>query len=438
MLTSEFLTRLAPLAALFFEYGILSGIAPCFSAPMILGHLSTADPLNPDVIKWWQNATLDFYQTIPSAFGYLVKADSEGQPGPSKYNRTEVQGANLFAFALSNTTTRINNQTGLTSTGVVMWRAFSHPPTNPGLQPSYQYSRYSPFNDNPLDNVILQVKNGPEDFQVREPVHALFQLSKVNLMLEVEVTQEYTGQAKHVVNLASMWKSYLDFDLSDGEGKQLQKMISGKFTGQQYSGTAGVSNLGSFGNWTGHVFSQVNTYSYGRLSWDPTLSAETVTAEWLAATFFDSKVQTTLLPLLLDSWETYENYTSPLGLGFVCAGDHYHMDMPHREPTTNASKFGVGFHRPLFANDYNTSVFRSIESCPESLLLAFYNLPYDYQLIRGSKSGGSNRENNNNNNTNNTINITFKSEVHGPCTRIETNNNFPRVSVTPPSHPKRS
>eukprot|EP00051_Salpingoeca_urceolata_P000251 m.33286 g.33286 ORF g.33286 m.33286 type:complete len:777 (+) comp10343_c0_seq1:101-2431(+) len=372
MLKSDYLKRLSPLMALFADWGIRSGFSPCFAAPIMVGGLKTADPLEPAVQQWWAAKAKEIYSLAPSFSLFLVKSDTEGAPGPAAYNRTELQGANMLGEALGQVH------------ALCVWRSFTHPPGSMGLQPEFQYELYHPFNGKTRPNVVLQIKNGPYDFQIREPVHALFgRMDRTNVMLEVEATQEYTGQAKHLVNLVDQWKYYLDFKLNDA-GSTLRDVVSGALYDYAFSGAAAVSNLGDDPSWTGHPLSAVNTFGFGRLAWAPSTPARDVVASWSQLTFGYTQNKTvvnTVTDLLHGSWLIYENYTSPMGIGFVCNGNHYDMDMPHREVTTNASATHVGYERgQRYGMLYNGSVGEALADphrCPLELLLFFHNVNYN-------------------------------------------------------------
>merc|ERR1719428_532680 len=331
-LKNENIKNMAPLATLFMEYGIRSFIVPCYGAPVKLGGLKNIDPLDKEVEQFWENKALTFKKHWPnkSFGGFLVKADTEGMPGPETYGRTELEGANALAKALA--------PVG----GIVIWRAFGHPWDKTGSQNAaakdqalYQFNRFKSWDGKTLDNVVLQIKNGPFDFQAREPVHSLFgAMPRTNLMVEMQATQEYLGQAKHVAHLPTQWEYYLKFNLGE---KNLGQIVTSK----RYSGMAAVSNLGAEKTWTGHPFSAGNTYGFGRLAWDPTLSAETVTNEWVEATFgINEEATQPLVSMLMSSWKNFEKYTSPLGWGWSTSekilynkaskrpeSQHYHLQL---------------------------------------------------------------------------------------------------------------
>ena len=392
ILSRKTLASMAPIVQLFFEYGVRSFISPCYASPILVGRLKNADPNDAKVAAWWADTAtyINSTWTAESFGGFLVKADCEGQPGPLDYNVTELEGANLMAVALDDIG------------AICIWRAFAHPHGKDHDQALYQFDLFKDWNGKTRDNVVLQCKNGPFDFQVREPVHSLFgHLDKVNLMLEVEVTQEYLGQARHVAHLPSQWSTYLAFDTQTRGivNTTLGEVITGKFqlntTSRKFGGFAGVSNLGIDNTWTNHPFSAANTYGFGRLGWKPALSVEQLTNEWAQATFGmeDPKVAQTVSAIALRSWEAYENYSSSLGWGFSCSGTHYAMDLPHRQDYINATSVGVGYNRGLpgaFGSTYSPNIAKQlldVDTCPEELLLTFHHVPYGHKL-KGQKYGG--------------------------------------------------
>lgn len=384
LLTPEYLPKLKSLASVFRKYGIKFYISVNFFSPVIISGLSDADPLNPEVQNWWTKKVSEIYSEIPDFGGFLVKADSEGEPGPVKYGRTHAAGANLLANALE------------PFGGILIWRAFVYG-KDKNLSDDRACQAYEVFK--PLDglfagNALIQIKNGPVDFQVREPVSPLFgAMPKTNQILELQITQEYTGQAKHVCYLVPQWKEILGFDThSTGDNSTVSRIINGSSFGYKYSGVAGVSNIGDDPNWTGHLLSQANLYGFGRLAWDPDMSAEQITEEWILQTFGNNKkVFSVLNEILLTSWKTYEDYTSPLGVGLMCNGDHFKPDPAGRVKYHKADKGGVGFDRTMASGSGYTgqyfepqrTLFETLSSCPEELLLFFHHVPYTYKLKSG-------------------------------------------------------
>jgi alpha-glucuronidase len=415
LLEAANLEALAPFAATLYAYGLHSFLTPCWTSPQTVGGLPTSDPRNATVTAWWDAAVAQVAATMPAgAFrGFLFKGDTEGQPGPGDYNLTELEGANYMGERLA------------AASALCIWRAFSHPPngrTMPIDQALYQFQRFAGWDGLTGDNVVLQIKNGPYDFQVREPVHALFgALPHVSMILELEVTPEYLGQETHAISLPHQWATYLAFDLGQAAptpahgaattttrrgagppctppagGTTLAGVIAGGTLCNAYSGIAGVSNLGANSNWTGHLLSGVNTFGFGRLAWAPAAAdPDAVAAEWAALSFPGSApaaLDAVVSGILHKTWEAYENVTASLGWGFVCAFDHYHMDPASRTDYSNATKGTVGYSRGVpggFGSVYNGEVgaaFLSLDTCPEELLLAFHTVPYSHSL-KGAKYG---------------------------------------------------
>ena len=414
LLAAANLALLAPIAAIFYDYGIHSLLVPCWTTPQTVGGLNSSDITQSWVATWWAAKAREVAAALPGgAFrGLMFKGDTEGQPGPNDDNITELAGANFFGGLLA------------PIGAICIWRAFSHPPGGrdmPVDQALYQFERFAPFENATLPNVVLQIKNGPFDFQAREPVHALFgRLPHVSVVLELEVATEYLGQEVHLAALPFQWESYLGFDLGtqpgasarggdggDGGGggggeicasaadTTLAGVVGGGPLCNPYSGVAGVSNLGSFANWTGHVLGgSLNTFGFGRLAFKPSAAAADIAAEWAAATLAgsDASALAEVTDMLAASWPAYENVTSSLGWGFVCAGNHYDMDPASRVDYTNASRTHVGYDRAGggYADCYNGAVaaaFKDLDACPEELLLAFHNVPYTHTL-RGAAFGG--------------------------------------------------
>lgn len=372
------------LAAIFREYGIRLFLSINYASPLEFG-LHTADPLDTKVRAWWKDRVKEVYRHIPDLGGFLVKADSESRPGPFTYGRTQADGANMLGEALE------------PYGGVLIWRCFVYncqqdwrDKKTDRARAAYDY--FKPLDGQFKGNVILQIKNGPMDFQVREPVSPLFGgMEETNQILELQITQEYTGQQRHLCYLVPQWKEILDFDTcASGPGSAVADVIS--------SGMAAVANVGDDANWTGHTLAQANLYGYARLSWDPALTAEKITTEWIVLTFgLDPEVLETLSSMLLSSWEIYENYTTPLGIGWMCNPNH------HYGPNVDGyeySKWGtyhranhleIGVDRTVkngtgYAGQYrleNAELYESLESCPEELLLFFHRVPYTYTLKTG-------------------------------------------------------
>jgi alpha-glucuronidase len=393
LLASANLAALAPLAAAFYAVGIHVLLTPCWTSPAGVGGLNSSDPRDARVAAWWARKALEAAAVLPAgAFrGFLFKGDTEGQPGPADDNMTELEGANALA--------RLVAPAG----AVVVWRAFSHPPGGRDLpvdQALFQFQRFAGWDGATEPNVVLQTKNGPFDFQVREPVHALFgALPRVNVILELEVTLEYLGQNRHALALPPQWASYLGFDLGAppprARAAAADTTLAGVVSRGALSGIAGVSNLGASADWAGSPLSTANTFGFGRLAWAPAAPAAAPLEEWARLCFARSApgAPEALVALLADTWAAYENFTASLGWGFAAGGDHYEMDPAARVDYTNASATRVGYARGApgaYGSMYNAAqaaAFTSLDDCPEELLLAFHNVPYGHAL-RGARYGG--------------------------------------------------
>lgn len=392
LITDKYLGRLKEMADIFSGYGIKLFVSANFAAPIEIGGLLSADPLDEGVSQWWNKCVQNIYQQIPDFGGFLIKADSEGRPGPFTYHRTHADGANALARALA------------PFHGILIWRCFVYNCKQDWRD--YKTDRAKAAYDNFIgldgdfdDNVILQIKNGPMDFQVREPVSPLFGgLKKTNQMLEVQIAQEYTGQQKHICYLIPMWKEVLSYNTyAKPENALVSDIISGKTFKQVNCGMAGVSNTGDDYNWTGHDLATANLYGFGRLSWNMDLSSEKIAREWIAQTFTDDeKIVQTILDILLNSWHTYEKYTSPLGIGWmVNPNNHYGPNVDGYEYDKwgtyhRADRNGLGIDRTkegtgytMQYNEPNASMYENIETCPEELLLFFHYVPYNYILKSG-------------------------------------------------------
>lgn len=391
MLEEEILQRVASIADILREYGIKAYLAVNFATPQALGELPTADPLDPDVVEWWNKKVDRIYELVPDFGGFLVKACSEGQPGPQDFGRTHVDGANMLADAVGK------------HGGIVMWRAFVYAPDSPD-RANQAYDEFVPLDGRFRDNVIIQIKNGPVDFQPREPVSPLFfALKETAFAPELQITQEYLGQSKQLCYLGTMWKECLDTLTNNGCRPQ----------GCTPSVIAGVANTGQDANWCGHIFAQANWYAFGRLAWDPTLSAEQIADEWIRGTFpkpwwcsakkYDVEFLEPVKAMMMESRENMVNYMMPLGLHHIFAGNHHYGPEPWYEPAGvrkdwtppyyhKADSAGVGFDRTAASGSGNTkqypeplaSQYESLDSCPENLLLWFHHVPWDYQLKNGN------------------------------------------------------
>lgn len=382
LITPEHLPKLAALAGMLRSYGIKTFVSVNFASPMMIGKLPTADPLDPAVQKWWAEEANEIYQQIPDFGGFLVKADSEGAPGPFSYGRDHAEGANTLARALD------------PHGGIVIWRCFVYGKQKNLDRATHAYDIFAPLDGRFARNVIVQIKNGPLDFQVREPALPLFgSMPRTNQMIELQITQEYTGQATHLVFLVPQWKEVLDFDThARGPGSTVARVVTGKSFNRSHAGFAGVMNIGSEQNWTGHLFAQANTYGFGRLAWNPSLSSKQIADEWVKMTFgADPVVGRTVTAMMLRSWSIYENYTAPLGSNYMNDRDHYNPNPASRQNYHGATATGVGYDRTVatgsgYTSEYQRPVmemYESVQTCPEELLLWFHHVPYDYRLRSG-------------------------------------------------------
>ena len=389
-LSTAYLEKAAALANSLRPFGIRIYLSANFAAPKLLGGLSTADPLNPAVAQWWRNKADEIYRLIPDFGGFLVKANSEGQPGPQDYGRSHADGANLLADALA------------PHRGVVMWRAFVYSEAVDRDRVKRAYKEFVPLDGRFRQNVFVQVKNGPLDFQPREPFHPLFgAMPRTPLMAELQITQEYLGQSTHLVYLAPMWKEFLDADTyAKGPGSLVAKVVDGSLGNRRRTGIAGVANTGSDRNWCGHHGAQANWYAYGRLAWDPSLRADEIAEEWIRMTWSnDAKVVATIRTILLDSREAFVSYTMPLGLHHLIGGDHYAPMPENADPRRidwsavyyhQADTRGLGFDRTHTGSDavdqYRSPLreqWNGLSTCPEKYLLWFHRVPWDYKLTSG-------------------------------------------------------
>lgn len=391
VLTPMYLEKVAALADVFRPYGIKVYLTARFSAPIEIGGLETADPLAPAVQKWWNNKVKEIYDYVPDFGGFLVKADSEGQPGPNNYNRSQAEGANMLADALK------------PFDGVVMWRAFVYNFDVNEDRAKQAFNEFKPLDGKFRDNVLVQIKNGAIDFQPREPFHPLFgAMPQTPLMMEFQITQEYLGQATHLVYLSTMYKEVLDADTyAKGEGSTVAEVIDGTLDNHSLSGIAGVSNIGTDRNWTGHTFGQANWYAFGRLAWNHSLTSEEIADEWIKMTFNNKPgMVEKVKDIMLASHEITVNYMTPLGLHHIMGWDHHYGPAPwikdkHRDDWTSvyyhrADSEGIGFDRTASGSNavaqYHEPVekkFSSIETCPEKYLLWFHHVEWDYVTNSG-------------------------------------------------------
>ena len=380
-LTTESLQKAKNIADQLRPYGIRVYLSINFASPIKVGGLETADPLNAEVVKWWKEKVNEIYKLIPDFGGFLVKANSEGEPGPQDFGRTHADGANMLAGVLK------------PHKGIVMWRAFVYAPQSPD-RANQAYLEFMPLDGQFANNVIIQIKNGPVDFQPREPYSPLFTaMQKTPMMVEFQITQEYLGAANHLVYLAPMWQEFFSF-----------------VKPQTLKAMAGVANIGDNVNWCGHHFAQANWYAFGRLAWNPSLTSEQIAKEWLAQTFsLGSAVansslftlHSSLLNLMLRSREACVSYMMPLGIHHIFAGTHHYGPEPWYAPRGlradwtppyyhKADSIGLGFDRTLTGSanvkqypDNLCRLYNDINTCPENLLAWFHHVPWDHKMKSG-------------------------------------------------------
>ena len=374
ILSAPYLQKVKALADLFRPYGIKVYLSANFASPMVLDSLPTADPLDKEVIRWWKNKAKEIYRLIPDFGGFLVKANSEGQPGPCDFGRTHAEGANMLADALK------------PYKGIVMWRAFVYSPDDAD-RAKQAYQEFKPLDGQFRSNVIIQTKNGPVDFQPREPYSPLFTaIEHTDQMVEFQITQEYLGHSNHIAYLAPMWKEFFDF-----------------VPANSLKAIAGVSNIGTDVNWCGHPFAQSNWYAFGRLAWNPSLSSEEIADEWLKQTFSTETVFVEpVKELMLQSREAVVDYMMPMGLHHLFAwGHHYGPEpwcaIPGARPDWmpsyyhKADKTGIGFDRSSKGSNavaqYPSSLaklYDNIDTCPEEYILWFHHVPWTHKMKNGT------------------------------------------------------
>lgn len=377
MMTAEYINKVKVIANILRPYGIRVYLSINFASPMALGYTKTADPLDKKVQQWWQKKAKEIYAAIPDFGGFLVKANSEGQPGPGDYHRTHAEGANMLADAVK------------PYGGIIMWRSFVYGANHKGEDRVKQaVSEFKGMDGKFRDNVILQSKNGPLDFQPREPYAPIFDnIKKTPQIAELQITQEYLGQSKHLTYLAPMWKEFFDFVNPD-------KLV----------GISGVANIGDDANWCGHPFSQANWYAFGRLAWNPSLTAEEIAHEWLVQTYEnqDEKFTKPVEMMMMTSREACVNYMMPLGLHHIFKFDHHYGPEPDGFIASyplewcpvyyhKADAKGIGFDRSSKGTDAvgqypepYRSLYDNIETCPEEYLLWFHHVPWTYKMKSGS------------------------------------------------------
>ena len=377
MMTAEYINKVKVIANILRPYGIRVYLSINFASPMALGYTKTADPLDKKVQQWWKKKAKEIYATIPDFGGFLVKANSEGQPGPGDYHRTHADGANMLADAVK------------PYGGIIMWRSFVYGANHKGEDRVKQaVSEFKGMDGKFRDNVILQSKNGPLDFQPREPYAPIFDnIKQTPQIAELQITQEYLGQSKHLTYLAPMWKEFFGFVNPD-----------------RLVGISGVANIGDDANWCGHPFSQANWYAFGRLAWNPSLTAEEIAHEWLVQTFEDQDEKFTkpVEMMMMTSREACVNYMMPLGLHHIFKFDHHYGPEPDGFIASyplewcpvyyhKADAQGVGFDRSSKGTDavgqypepYH-SMYDNIATCPEEYLLWFHHVPWNYKMKSGS------------------------------------------------------
>ena len=377
MMTAEYINKVKVIANILRPYGIRVYLSINFASPMALGYTKTADPLDKKVQQWWKKKAKEIYATIPDFGGFLVKANSEGQPGPGDYHRTHADGANMLADAVK------------PYGGIIMWRSFVYGANHKGEDRVKQaVSEFKGMDGKFRDNVILQSKNGPLDFQPREPYAPIFDnIKQTPQIAELQITQEYLGQSKHLTYLAPMWKEFFGFVNPD-------KLV----------GISGVANIGDDANWCGHPFSQANWYAFGRLAWNPSLTAEEIAHEWLVQTYEnqDEKFTKPVEMMMMTSREACVNYMMPLGLHHIFKFDHHYGPEPDGFIASyplewcpvyyhKADAQGVGFDRSSKGTDAvgqypepYRSLYDNIETCPEEYLLWFHHVAWDYKMKSGS------------------------------------------------------
>jgi alpha-glucuronidase len=390
MLTAPYLAKAAAIARALRPYGMRVFFSARFSAPIEIGGLKTADPLDREVIAWWRDKAAEIYRAIPDFGGFLVKANSEGQPGPQNYRRTHADGANLLAAAIAE------------KGGIVIWRAFVYDSNVPDDRAKQAVNEFKPLDGQFRDNVLVQVKNGPIDFMPREPFHPLFgAMPHTPLALEVQVTQEYLGQGTQLAFLAPMWQEVLAADTyAAGAGSTVGRVVDGSLDAHRLSAIAGVANIGSDRDWCGHPLHAANWYAFGRLAWDHSLSAATIADEWTRQSFGDDpRVVRAITSMLLASREAVVDYSMPLGLHHLMATGHHYGPGPWvdnlRPDWTpvyyhRADAQGLGFDRTATGSNALAQYapearqrWADLATCPDESLLWFHHVAWDYRLRSG-------------------------------------------------------
>lgn len=396
ILGADYLEKVAALADVFRPYNIKVFLAANFAAPMKpsstpdvikewggIGHLDTADPMDAEVVQWWADKADEIYALIPDFGGYLVKANSEGMPGPQDYGRTHADGANLLARSVKG------------HGGIVLWRTFVYDPSVDPDRCKRSYMEFMPLDGQFEDNVVLQTKNGPLDFQPREPVQPLFGAMRLTTVIpKLQITQEYLGHSTYLVSLLPMWKEFFDFNTyCDGTPAPVKDVVTGKIIPAEITAIAGVANTGDMENWTGHHFAQANWYAYGRLAWNPYQDGDAIIEDWIRTTWNTEEEGSRVIKAIMeDTWESFAASNTPYAIGLTTELPHHYLaDFPFR---ANNYWFidatGVGTDRSSAGSDYvsqyfepNRSTFDDMATCPEELLLHFHFVPWNRMMASG-------------------------------------------------------
>lgn len=401
ILRSDYLKKIAALAEVLRRYNIKTYLSVNFASPMKpsatpekwkkwggIGGLDTADPMDKEVIKWWADKTAEIYALIPDFGGYLVKANSEGMPGPQDYGRSHADGANMLARILK------------PFNGILMWRTFVYNADADPDRAKRPYKEFVELDGRFDDNVILQAKNGPLDFQPLEPVQPIFgAMPQTNVMAELQITQEYLGHSTYLVYLLPMWRHFFDFDTyCSGEGSSVAKLSTGEIYPGRISAIAGVANTGNDENWCGHHFAQANWFAFGRLAWNPDYDDNVITEQWIKMTWnCGDQTLATIKEIMTPTWESFVKSQTPYALGMTCsAKDHFAPDFPKRaNKSWKVTTKAIGNERTSHGSDYvsqyfkpNRTMFDKIETCPEEMLLFFHLVDWNHKM----KSGKTLRE----------------------------------------------